>query len=114
MLGPQIHSTASRNIASVPGRNGGQRLFRGHRQSPRPRGEHRGSVIDGSGPGAVRYCEFSTGPFVEPIQVWDEPRLLRFQVTENPAPMHEWSPYAKVLPKHLHGYLVSKQGQFLL
>jgi hypothetical protein len=70
--------------------------------------------IDGSGPGAVRYCEFSTGPFVEPIKVWDEPHLLRFSVTENPAPLNEWSPYANVLPKHLHGYLISKQGQFVL
>ena len=70
--------------------------------------------IEGSGVGAIRYCEFSTGPFVEPIEVWDELRLLRFRVTENPAPMHEWSPYAKVLPKHLHGYLISKQGQFRL
>lgn len=70
--------------------------------------------IEGSGPGAIRYCEFSTGPFVEPIEVWDEPRLLRFRVTENPAPMHEWSPYAQVLPKHLHGYLVSQKGQFHL
>ena len=66
------------------------------------------------GPGATRYCEFSTGPFVEPIEVWDEPRLLRFRVTENPAPLHEWSPYARVLPRHLHGYLVSKEGQFRL
>jgi hypothetical protein len=70
--------------------------------------------IEGTGPGAVRYCEFSTGPFVEPIQVWDEPRLLRFAVTQNPAPMNEWSPYANVMPRHLHGYLISKQGQFLL
>ena len=70
--------------------------------------------IEGSGPGAVRYCEFSSGPFVEPIEVWDEPRLLRFSVTENPPPMHEWSPYAQVLPKHLNGYMISKQGQFLL
>jgi hypothetical protein len=70
--------------------------------------------IVGSGPGAIRYCEFSTGPFVEPIEVWDEPRLLRFRVTENPAPMQEWSPYAQVLPKHLHGYLVSRQGEFRL
>jgi hypothetical protein len=70
--------------------------------------------IVGSGPGAVRYCEFSTGPFVEPIEVWDQPRLLRFRVAANPAPMHEWSPYARVIPKHLHGYLVSRQGQFLL
>jgi len=70
--------------------------------------------IEGSGPGAVRYCEFSTGPFVEPIEVWNEPSLLRFRVTENPPPMHEWSPYAQVLPKHLRGYLVSKEGQFRL
>ncbi len=70
--------------------------------------------IDGSGPGAVRYCEFSTGPFVEPIETWDEPRLLRFRVTANPAPMREWSPYGEVHPKHLHGYLVSEQGQFRL
>jgi hypothetical protein len=70
--------------------------------------------ISGSGAGAVRYCEFSTGPFVEPIEIWNEPRLLRFRVTENPAPMHEWSPYAHVLPRHLHGYLVSKEGQFRL
>lgn len=70
--------------------------------------------IVGSGPGAVRYCEFSTGPFVEPIEVWDEPRLLRFSVAENPAPLNEWSPYAHIMPRHLHGYMTSKQGQFLL
>lgn len=70
--------------------------------------------IVGSGAGATRYCEFSTGPVVEPIEVWDQPRLLRFRVTENPAPMREWSPYADVVPKHLHGYLVSRQGQFRL
>jgi hypothetical protein len=69
--------------------------------------------IVGTGPSAVRYCEFSTGPFVEPIEVWDEPRLLKFRVTENPPPLHEWSPYANVLPRH-HGYLISKQGQFRL
>jgi hypothetical protein len=70
--------------------------------------------IEGSGAGAVRYCEFSTGPFVEPIEIWNQPRLLRFRVTGNPAPMHEWSPYAHVLPKHLHGYLISRQGEFRL
>lgn len=70
--------------------------------------------IEGNGPGATRYCEFSTGPFVEPIEVWDEPRLLRFRVTQNPAPMREWSPWAQLTPKHLHGYMISKQGQFRL
>jgi hypothetical protein len=31
---------------------------------------------DGSGPGSVRYCQFSTGSFVEPITVWDEPHQI--------------------------------------
>jgi uncharacterized membrane protein YhaH (DUF805 family) len=70
--------------------------------------------IQGAGPGAIRRCEFSTGPFVEPIQVWDEPRLLQFAVTQNPAPMEEWTPYKNIHPKHLDNYLVSRQGQFLL
>jgi len=70
--------------------------------------------IAGSGPGAVRHCIFSTGPFVEPITVWDEPHLLRFSVTANPAPMNELTPYGHIAPKHLHGYFESHQGQFLL
>jgi hypothetical protein len=70
--------------------------------------------IVGSGPGAIRYCEFSTGPFVEPIEVWNEPALLRFKVTRNPPPLREWSPYRKVLPRHLEGNLVSNQGEFRL
>jgi hypothetical protein len=70
--------------------------------------------IEGSGAGAIRYCEFSTGPFVEPIEVWDEPHLLAFRVTENPAPMREWSPYGELTTKHLHGYLVSEHGEFRL
>lgn len=70
--------------------------------------------ITGHGVGAVRHCVFSTGAFVEPIKVWDEPRLLSFSVTDNPAPLHELTPYAKIEPAHLHGYFVSHQGQFLL
>jgi uncharacterized membrane protein YhaH (DUF805 family) len=59
--------------------------------------------IEGAGPGAIRRCEFSTGPFVEPIQVWDEPRLLQFAVTQNPAPMEEWTPYKRIHPRQLSG-----------
>ncbi len=70
--------------------------------------------ISGHGVGAVRHCVFSTGSFVEPIEVWDEPRLLKFSVTENPSPMREITPYASIEPPHLHGYFVSHQGQFLL
>jgi hypothetical protein len=70
--------------------------------------------ISGTGPGAERHCIFSTGAFVEPIQVWDEPRQLKFSVTSNPPPMEEWSPYHHIEPRHLHGFLVSEGGQFLL
>jgi hypothetical protein len=28
--------------------------------------------------------------------------------------MREWSPYGEVSPKHLRGYMVSKEGQFRL
>lgn len=68
----------------------------------------------GSGAGAERHCVFSTGAFVEPIKVWDEPRLLKFSVTSNPPPMEEWTPYRHIEPRHLHGFLVSEGGQFLL
>ena len=70
--------------------------------------------IRGSGVGAIRHCNFSTGPFVEPIEVWDEPRLLKFSVTQNPEPMQEWSPYHDIHPAHLNGYLESRAGQFRL
>jgi uncharacterized membrane protein YhaH (DUF805 family) len=70
--------------------------------------------IDGQGVGAIRHCVFSTGPFVEPIEVWDEPHLLRFSVTSNPSPMREWTPYREIHPPHLTGFLVSKRGQFRL
>ena len=69
--------------------------------------------IIGRGPGAVRHCNFSTGAFVEPITVWDEPHLLRFSVAEQPEPMRELSPY-DIHPRHLHGYLHCEQGQFQL
>lgn len=70
--------------------------------------------IYGCGVGAVRHCNFSTGPFVEPIEVWDEPRLLKFSVTKNPEPMQEWTPYHEIHPAHLDGYLESRAGQFRL
>lgn len=68
----------------------------------------------GTGAGAERHCVFSTGAFVEPIKVWDEPRLLTFSVTSNPPPMEEWTPYSHIEPPHLHGFLESEGGQFLL
>jgi hypothetical protein len=69
--------------------------------------------IKGSGVGAVRYCNFTTGSFVEPITVWNQPRLLAFDVLEQPAPMKEIS-FWDVNAPHLHDYFVSKKGQFKL
>lgn len=69
--------------------------------------------IKGEGAGAVRYCNFSTGSFVEPITVWDEPRLLKFNVVEQPVPLKELS-FWEIDAPHLHNYFVSKQGQFKL
>src|SRR5207247_7940809 len=32
--------------------------------------------IEGTGVGATRYCDFTTGSFVEPMRVWEENRRL--------------------------------------
>ncbi len=69
--------------------------------------------IDGSGVGAIRHCEFTTGAFVEPITVWDEPRRLAFAVTAQPPPMRELTPF-DIQPPHLDGYLRSRRGEFRL
>lgn len=70
--------------------------------------------IYGTGVGAVRHCEFSTGPFVEPITVWNEPTQLRFGVTAMPEPMQEWTFYKHIHPPHLDGYFETTQGEFRL
>lgn len=72
------------------------------------------ATIEGRGVGAIRRCEFSTGAFVEPITVWDEPRRLAFDVVSQPPPMHELSPYRHVHPPHLDGYLRCQRGEFRL
>jgi hypothetical protein len=71
------------------------------------------ATISGQGVGAIRHCNFSTGTFVEPITTWDEPKLLKFSVDEQPEPMKEISFY-DIHPNHLQGYWISKQGQFKL
>ncbi|MBZ2184354.1 MAG: SRPBCC family protein [Bryobacter sp.] len=69
--------------------------------------------IEGTGPGAIRYCEFSTGPFVEPVTAWQPNELLAFDVTASPPPMRELSPY-DIHPPHLDSFLTSRRGQFRL
>jgi uncharacterized membrane protein YhaH (DUF805 family) len=68
----------------------------------------------GEGVGAVRHCTFSTGPFVEPITTWDEPRLLQFDVTDQPRAMDELSFYNNLRPPHIDNYFISRRGQFEL
>jgi uncharacterized membrane protein YhaH (DUF805 family) len=70
--------------------------------------------IEGTGANAVRYCVFSTGPFVEPITDWEPGKQLAFDVTSSPEPLRELSLYANLSPPHLHGYLRSRRGEFRL
>jgi len=72
------------------------------------------ATIDGSGIGAVRHCIFTTGTFVEPITVWQPGQRLAFDVSEQPAPMRELSPYGHIHAPHLDGYLKSLRGEFRL
>ena len=51
-------------------------------------------------PGATRRCIFTNGEFVEPVEVWDAPRELRFGV--------------EAMPPNVAEYLAVEGGQFLL
>jgi hypothetical protein len=70
--------------------------------------------IDGEGVGATRYCDFSTGTFVEPVTRWEVARRLSFDVAESPVPMREWSFWDGFDAPHLHGFMRSKGGEFRL
>jgi uncharacterized membrane protein YhaH (DUF805 family) len=70
--------------------------------------------IDGTGVGAIRKCNFTTGPFIEPITIWDEPNVLEFGVLDQPPPMVEWTIYKELNIPHLDGYFKSVKGQFKL
>lgn len=72
------------------------------------------ATITGTGVGAVRRCEFSTGPFIEPITRWEEPRLLAFSVQSQPKPMKEISLHPNLEAPHLDAFLVCERGQFAL
>lgn len=94
-------------IPAADGTHSGDWLFRAGIACPLR------AEIEGSGVGAIRRCIFDTGPFVEPIDVWDEPKRLAFSVATQPAPMREWSPYS-IHPPHIDSALVSHRGEFEL
>jgi hypothetical protein len=70
--------------------------------------------IEGSGIGAPRKCDLSTGTVEERVVAWDEDRLLRFVVTSTPPAMREMGLYGPIYPKHVTGYYESAEGQFAL
>lgn len=70
--------------------------------------------VEGKGIGAIRYCEFNNGVFVEEITEWDENTSLGFNVVRQPDAMKELSPYKNIRPTHLDGYFASKKGSFQL
>ena len=57
------------------------------------------AVIEGRGEGALRRCQFHTGEFLEPIEVWQPGRELTFAVKGQPA--------------RLEGCIAVRRGQFL-
>jgi hypothetical protein len=71
------------------------------------------AVIRGRGVGAVRECLFSTGTFVEKINVWEEGKRLGFEIVDGPEGMRELSPY-EIHPRHLHDYFVPESAEFRL
>lgn len=73
-----------------------------------------GARIEGRGIGAVRHCEFSTGVFVEPITVWQEPHHLAFDVAEQPAPLSELTPYRHLAIDHQQHGIHTRRGEFRL
>ncbi|WP_108929717.1 hypothetical protein [Leptospira johnsonii] len=70
--------------------------------------------VEGKGIGAIRYCEFNNGVFVEAITKWEENSSLAFDVVRQPDAMKELSPYKNIRPTHLSGYFASKKGSFQL
>jgi hypothetical protein len=70
--------------------------------------------ISGKGPGALRRCHFTTGDFMEPIEVWRDNQELTFSVEQMPDPMRELTFWDGPRPPHLDGFLQTTRGQFLL
>jgi len=70
--------------------------------------------IDGEGMGSARQCVLSTGVMTERVTAWEPGQLLRFEVLSTPPAMKELSPWPNLDPPHLHGFYVSKQGEFRL
>jgi hypothetical protein len=69
---------------------------------------------EGDGVGARRFCNLSTGAMPERVTVWDEHRVLAFEVIETPPTMHEFNPFGQPNPHHLTGFYECLEGRFTL
>jgi len=72
------------------------------------------ATLEGSGVGAVRKVNFTTGKFVESITLWDKPDLLQFSITSNTAGLREWNPFWDIRTSHEKNYYNSCKGEFKL
>lgn len=73
------------------------------------------STLEGSGLGARRECQFSSGQFVEPIRVWEENHRLVFAISGAPPVMEEMSPYGHIHTRHIDGqYFQAQDAEFVL
>lgn len=68
--------------------------------------------IAGTGVGAHRHGEFSTGIADERVTVWQPGRALAFRVVRQPPAMEEMSPYRKLQTPHLVGYFDTGETRF--
>jgi len=73
------------------------------------------STLRGSGLGAQRECQFSSGEFIEPIRVWQENKRLVFSISGEPLVMEELSPYGHIHTRHVDGgYFQAQDAEFVL
>lgn len=73
------------------------------------------STVQGSGLGARRECQFSSGQFIEPIRLWEENRRLVFTISGAPPVMEEMSPYGHIHTRHIDGqYFQAQDAEFVL
>src|SRR5271169_6910579 len=73
------------------------------------------STLRRSGLEAQRECQFSSGQFIEPIQVWQENERLVFTISAEPLVMEELSPYGHIHTQHVDGgYFQAQDAEFVL
>lgn len=71
-----------------------------------------GVRTEGSGVGATRHCEISTGDMPEVITEWIPNQSLAFRVLQTPPTMKEVNPFGDPHPPHLTGLCECLDGRF--